>query len=83
MWRKTGRIAGAQAIHAAIAKTLAAGALQWTPVSAGKRGAFGYTLGTWTFTAAGKHGAHGSYCTIWKREGDAWKVAFDIGRSAR
>jgi hypothetical protein len=82
MWQHNARIEGA-AIHDAIGQTLAAGALQWTPVSAGKRGAFGYTLGTWTLSKPGTHGANGSYCTIWHRGSDgAWLVAFDIGRQA-
>jgi hypothetical protein len=82
MWRAGARVEGA-AIHDAIAKTLAAGALQWTPVSSGKRGAFGFTLGAWTFSKPGAHGANGSYCTIWQRQADGtWLVVFDIGRVA-
>jgi hypothetical protein len=76
MWRN-GRIEGA-AIKDAIGKTLARGPLQWTPVSSGAKGEWGYTLGRFTHGAA-----HGSYCTIWNRQGDgSWKVVFDIGRPA-
>jgi hypothetical protein len=76
MWR-TGRIEG-PAIKDAIAKPLARGVLQWTPVSSGAKDDYGYTLGTYTSGTA-----HGSYCTIWKKQADgSWKVVFDIGRPA-
>jgi Domain of unknown function (DUF4440) len=77
MWRHNARVEGA-AIKEAIAKTLTRGALQWTPVSSGAKGDYGYTLGTYTSGTG-----HGSYCTIWKKQAEGgWKVVFDVGRPA-
>lgn len=53
--------------------------LSWTPTEAvvAASGDVGYTTGTYQGTTAGGT-EKGKYVTIWKKEGDAWKVAEDI-----
>lgn len=81
LWRKPGRVSGADAIRADAATTLAAGALTWRPIVSGVRGDWGYTIGTYTFvpTGATAQPETGSYCTIWHRIAGAWRVALDLG----
>lgn len=54
-------------------------ALSFTPTEAvvAKSGDIGYTSGTYEMTMAGAS-EKGKYVTVWKKEGDAWKVSKDI-----
>jgi ketosteroid isomerase-like protein len=52
-------------------------ALSWTPTRADVSGNIGYTVGTYQMTMGGTT-EQGKYVTVWKKEGDAWKVAEDI-----
>ncbi len=78
LWRKVGRVEGADAVRADAAKLVAAGALSWQPIASGARGDWGFTVGTYAFKTATETSS-GSYCTIWKRVDGAWRVAFDLG----
>lgn len=76
MWRD-GRSEGADAIRAAMAKTLAdpARRLQWKPTASGFFPARdqGFTAGEWTLA-----NARGAYVTIWRAQPDgSFKVLFD------
>lgn len=54
--------------------------LSWAPdnVEASADGMLGYSDGRWTFVSpAAKLSGH--YVTVWRKVGDAWKVAADIG----
>ena len=79
LWRKAGRLEGADAIRADVAATLAAGTLGWTPLASGARGDWGFTVGTYRFTPPTGKAETGSYCTVWHRVEGAWRVAFDLG----
>ncbi len=54
-------------------------ALSWTPTrgEVGAGGNIGYTVGTYQMSMGGTT-EQGKYVTVWKKQGDAWKVAEDI-----
>lgn len=80
MWHGAGKVEHA-AIAAAMEPLLSSGTLAWEPLTSGKIGALGYTVGTATFTGPKEHW-RSSYVTIWKQQADgAWKVLFDTGRT--
>lgn len=68
-----------EALRAAMAPLLEAGALTWAPLASGRRGDVGFTVGT--AHHAGPQPFDVSYATIWTRQPDGgWKVRFDVGR---
>lgn len=73
VWRQNKRLEG-EAIREPVAAMLTKGKLTWEPVASGKRGDFGFTVGTYKF-----NDATGTYGTIWKHEASGWKVLFDLG----
>jgi ketosteroid isomerase-like protein len=80
MLQKSGAISGS-AIRDTMKPLLDAGTLLWAPLASAVRGDLGFTVGTATYT--GKDPADhwkSSYVTIWRHQGDAWKVRFDTGR---
>jgi ketosteroid isomerase-like protein len=57
-------------------------ALSWTPTGSNvaASGDIGYTSGSYEMSAGGAT-EKGKYVTVWKKEGDAWKVTQDIFNS--
>jgi ketosteroid isomerase-like protein len=59
--------------------------LSWVPdnAEASPDGAFGYSDGHWLFRGVDGGGRRlvltGRYVTVWRKVGDAWKVAADMG----
>jgi len=89
-WRPgVGRVQGAEAIRAAMAKLLGdpAKRLLWAPRASGlsPAGDMGFTVGEWTLIHVPTDAAHpplgrGGYVTIWRRQPDGgWRVWFDVG----
>jgi ketosteroid isomerase-like protein/quercetin dioxygenase-like cupin family protein len=74
-------VTGGDAIRKTIGEMMAAPgfALSWTPAEAvvAASGDIGYTSGAYEMKAAGAS-EKGKYVTVWKKEGDAWKVIEDI-----
>ncbi len=83
MISEAGKIAGAKAIEEEMSAFLAAGTLAWAPNVSGQHAGVGYTIGKATYTpkSATAKPFGTTYVTLWKREGDAWKVARDTGRA--
>ncbi len=82
IWRGR-RIIGPDAVRDVIAKSLDKHVLAWRPVASGKRGAWGFTLGTYEYgPQRGPAQSHGGYCTIWRQSDDGWKIMFDVGHPA-
>ena len=81
MWQAAGLVPYAK-IGDAMRPLFAAGLLTWAPVSSGKSGKLGYTVGKGTFIGKDpKDSWKSSYVTIWKQQADgSWKVLFDTGR---
>lgn len=52
-----------------------------TTVTAATAGDIGHHVGTYEITAAGAVVDRGKFVEIWRREGDAWKIAADIWNS--
>lgn len=54
--------------------------LSWVPdhAEASKDGTAGYSDGHWLFVG-GKVRLTGRYMTVWRKDGDAWKVIADMG----
>ena len=77
-------VTGADAIKKAYAEMAGAPgfALSFTPTKANvaASGDVGYTAGTYEMSMAGGT-EKGKYVTVWKKEGDAWKVSEDIFNS--
>ena len=81
MMRRGSRIEGA-AIRDAMTDLLAKGKLVWEPVSSGRVGTIGFTVGKATYT--GPDTWQSSYVSIWRQQPDgSWKVLFDTGRSVQ
>jgi ketosteroid isomerase-like protein len=82
MMRASGRVEHA-AIAEAMRATLASGRLAWAPITSGKAGDLGYTVGKATYTGATPaDGWRSTYVTIWRHQPDgSWKVLFDTGRT--
>ena len=74
-------VTGTDAIRKAFGEISAAPgfSLSWTPDEAvvAASGDIGYTTGKYTASMAGGS-EKGKYVTVWKKEGDAWKVTEDI-----
>jgi ketosteroid isomerase-like protein len=74
-------ITGAEAIRKAWTEMSSAPgfALSWAPTKSvvAASGDVGYTTGTYEMSMAGA-AEKGKYVTVWKKEGDAWKVSEDI-----
>jgi len=73
-------VTGSEAIRKALTEMFAAPgfALSWTAAKAEvSAGDIGYTTGTYEMTLGG-NSEKGKYVTVWKKQGDAWKVAEDI-----
>jgi len=74
-------VTGGDAIRKTIEEMMAAPgfALSWTPAEAvvAASGDIGYTSGAYEMKATGAS-EQGKYVTVWKKEGDAWKVVEDI-----
>lgn len=68
-------------LAASIEPLLSAGKLQWGPVASGLDpwdDDRAFTVGAWTFTGE-ERTVTGWFATIWRREGDRWLVAYDVG----
>jgi hypothetical protein len=60
--------------------------LEWRPVyvEAARSGDIGLSTGPWRRTVrTGGPPDHGQFVSVWRREGDAWKVLIDIGIANR
>jgi ketosteroid isomerase-like protein len=81
MWQHTGLVERAK-LADSMRPLFAKGLLTWAPISSGKSGSLGYTVGKGTFTGKDpKASWKSSYVTIWKQQADgSWKVLFDTGR---
>jgi hypothetical protein len=78
MMRRGARIEGL-AIRDAMTDLLAKGRLVWEPVTSGRAGTIGFTVGKATYT--GPDTWQSTYVSIWRQQPDgSWKVLFDTGR---
>jgi len=62
--------------------------LSWEPLGAdvATSGDLGYTYGRYELATTDAEGAkvvrHGKYVTVWKRAGEGWRIALDIGNAS-
>lgn len=78
MWDGLARVEGLGAIEALMTPTLESTGMRWQPKHSRTSGNVAATTGV---SQIGDR--TGTYVTVWRQDGDGWKVIFDVGRMDR